>query len=69
MKKVLKSYCKGSNGEWFVQLPSDGQFGFVLATDDQSFEGGFGANVGTWTIVPKHKVPKAIRAKMDFLFE
>lgn len=47
-----------TDGERFlVQLPDDNQFGFVLADDDQTWEGGVGSGMKSFCAVSPENVP------------
>ncbi len=47
-----------TDGERFlVQLPDDNQFGFVLADDDQTWEGGVGSGMKSFRAVSPENVP------------
>jgi hypothetical protein len=46
---VKIGYVIDKNDNIFVQIPSDNQFGFSIASDDQTWEGGIG--LGEWMLL------------------
>ena len=71
MKKIYKGYVKTNDGldGLFVQIPDpSSQWGFYLASDDQTWDGGFGI-AESWEPVKTEEVPEQIREKLDFLLE
>ena len=64
--KYIADYV--TDGEdYLVQVEDSSQFGFSLLSDDQSWPGGFGSGWRAWRIIPKSRVPKRIRRRLDFL--
>lgn len=66
-----KGYALADNGEWYVQLPSEGQFGFILARGDNTWEGGFGSGAHTWTLYEPDsaEVPDEVKESLGWLLE
>lgn len=50
---VKAGYVVGDNGKILLQIPTDGQFGFSLFDEDDSWAGGIGAGLKTWTAIPE----------------
>lgn len=68
---TTKTYVKTSGGKYLVQVDDENsQHGFYLTDGDRSWDGGFGVEGNTtWKVVQKSRVPKSVRAKMDWIFE
>ena len=55
-------------GEYYVQLPDpDSRFGFCLATDGQTWDGGLG--LPPFTAVSLDSVPEEVREELDWLLD
>jgi hypothetical protein len=60
-----------------VQVPDpDSRWGFYLADEDGSWNGGFGATVsgpqtggGEWELVPEAKVPARVRERLGWILD
>lgn len=52
---------------FLVQIPSENQWGFSLADDDQTFPGGFGSGMTSWRIVPAEQVPTEDRERLEWM--
>ena len=61
-------YVRSDDGDWYVQIPAENEWGFSLCDEDQSWPGGFGAG-RVWQVIPAQKVPRAVRNRLDFLFD
>ena len=48
---VPSGYVVADNGNVYVQVPDDSQWGFSVASDDQSWPGGIGLGVSNWELV------------------
>lgn len=44
-------YVIGSNGRIYVQVRDDSQFGFAICDDEQSWAGGVGSGLTSWTLI------------------
>jgi hypothetical protein len=64
------SFVKTARGEYYVQVEDTElfpTFGFALASDDQTWEGGFSST--TWEIVPPEEVPANIREELQYVID
>jgi hypothetical protein len=52
---------------YLVQLPDDNPWGFILADDDQTWDGGFGCGMKAWHAVDATDVPIADRRRLSWL--
>ena len=43
MSTNKRFFVKNENDQVFLQLPADNRWGFTIYSDDQSWQGGFGA--------------------------
>lgn len=72
---VPSGYVLTESGEYYVQLPDDNQWGFIIveALDDtstQSYDGGFGLlDNQSWGLVPTNDVPKEVQERLGWLLE
>lgn len=44
-------YVVGSDGKIYVQVRDDSQFGFSICDDEQSWAGGLGSGLTSWTLI------------------
>jgi hypothetical protein len=59
-----------TDGDRFlVQLPDENQFGFVLASDDVAWPGGFGSGMTSWKLVSADQVPAEDRERLEWLLD
>jgi hypothetical protein len=61
-----KGFVRTPDGQYFVQLPADNGWGFVLADDDQTWDF---PPVREWELVPAEEVPAAERERLGWLLE
>lgn len=54
---------------FLVQLPDDNQFGFVLADDDQTWEGGFGSGMKSFRAVGPEEVPDEDLERLGWMLD
>lgn len=64
----------GSNaGDIYVQLPNESQWGFCLADDDSTWDGGFGLleNGGKWELMDDNdpRITPEVRDRLEWLLE
>ena len=52
-EESIGCYVETDTGEILVQLPADNQWGFLLADDDQTWDGGFGCGATSWKPLPE----------------
>lgn len=52
-----------------VQLPDDNQFGFVLADDDQTWDGGIGSGMKSFWAVSPEEVPSEDMDRLGWLLD
>ncbi len=50
--KAKAGYVLGSDGKIYVQVQDDSQFGFAICDDEQSWAGGVGSGLASWTLIP-----------------
>ena len=70
MESPKATYVVTDTGTILVQLPADNAWGFVLADDDQSWPGGFGA-AGSWEAIAGDdpRITDDDRARLSWLFD
>lgn len=66
---MATGYVTDGRGNYLVQLSADNQFGFVLADDDQTWPGGFGAGFAQWHAVDADAVPPEDRERLGWLLD
>lgn len=69
MATIKKGFVTDGNGNYLVQLPSNSQWGFCLASDDQSWEGGLGSGFKSFELVPEDQVPVEDRERLGWLLD
>lgn len=64
-------YVLTERGKILVQLPDDNPHGFVLADDDQAWDGGLGADAGSWELIADDdpRITVADRERLGWLLE
>lgn len=70
MTTVRPGYVVTDDGEILVQLPTDNQWGFVLADDDQMWPGGFGV-AAAWELLSDSdpRITDDVRDRLGWLLE
>ena len=64
-----KGYVRLDNGKYAVQIPDEeSPWGFYLATDDATYDGGFGL-AESWEAVPARSVSSSARKRLSWLLE
>ena len=48
---VKAGFVLGSDGEIYLQIPADNQWGFSICDDDQAWPGGFNSGLESWTLL------------------
>lgn len=69
MKNAMYVKCLRS-GKVLVQLDDDNpynEFGFVLADDDQTWDGGMGSGMKQWEAVPESEVSEEDRERLGWM--
>lgn len=69
MKNAIYVKCLRS-GKVLVQLDDDNpynEFGFVLADDDQTWDGGMGSGIKQWAVVPESEVSEEDRERLGWM--
>jgi hypothetical protein len=62
-------YVRTDDGRYLVQVPDpESRFGFSLADEDQTWDGGFGI-ARWWRVVPENRVPKRVKERLGWLLE
>lgn len=66
---VKKGYVIDRKGNVFVQIPEDNQWGFSIASDDQTWPGGIG--IGDWSLIPENdrKVTPQVRESLQWILD
>lgn len=65
---VQKTFVTDGN-RFLVQLPDDNQFGFVLADDDQTWDGGIGSGMKTFRAVSLENVPDEYLERLGWMLD
>lgn len=67
---IPKGYVLTNRGTVLVQLPADNRWGFLLADDDQTWEGGLGAAT-SWDLIAADdpRISAADHERLDWLLE
>lgn len=67
---VQAGYVLTDHGTLLAQLPDDNRWGFVLADEDQTWEGGFGFGC-SWELLADNdpRITEADRERLGWLFE
>lgn len=67
---IEAGYVVTQDGTVYVQLPADNQWGFVIADDDQTWEGGFGLN-GSWELAAENdpRITDEDRERLSWLLD
>jgi hypothetical protein len=67
--KIKAGYVVDKNNNVFVQIPSDNQWGFAIASDDQTWDGGIG--IGEWTLIADDdpRITDDIRESLQWILD
>jgi hypothetical protein len=68
---VESGYVRSGN-TWLVQVSDqDSRWGFYLASDDQTWDGGFGAlpNGAEWEAVSLDEVPPEVQERLSWILD
>jgi hypothetical protein len=71
MKKHIEAgYVTDGQGQWAAQIPNPNSlWGFYLSDGEQKWNGGHGAGLKSWKLVPAEQVPMAIRRRLGHLID
>lgn len=64
MEIAEKTFVKTDDGTILVQIPDNSRWGFYLATDDQSWPGGFGI-ASSWETISHEEAKEALAGEKD----
>ena len=68
MRTLQKTFV--TDGERFlVQLPDNNPFGFVLADDDQTWDGGIGSGMKSFRAVSTEEVPDEDMERLGWMLD
>jgi len=68
MSDIRAGYVRTKAGVWLVQVPcADSPWGFYLADDAQSWDGGHGVVGGEWELVPDAQVPDEVKQRLGWV--
>lgn len=68
MRTLQKTFV--TDGERFlVQLPDNNPFGFVLADDDQTWDGGIGSGMKSFRSVSPEEVPEEDLERLGWMLD
>jgi hypothetical protein len=68
-KQVDAGFVRDAQGNYFVQLPDDNQWGFSICDDDQTWPGGLGGPSSPWKLVDADEVPAADRDRLAWILD
>jgi hypothetical protein len=64
---IALCFVRTDSGDYFVQVPDpDSRWGFYLADDDQTWDGGFGI-ASSWEAVKEEDLPADVRERFGSL--
>jgi hypothetical protein len=71
MSDIPAGYVITDDGQIFVQLPAENRWGFLIADDDQSWEGGFGLGIGGFTLLDEDdpRITDADRERLGWMLD
>lgn len=69
-EKIHAGYVATEGGEVLVQVPDDNRWGFYLADDDQSWDGGFGV-AASWEAIADDdpRIADEVRERLEHIVE
>lgn len=69
--KVKAGFVKTENGQIFVQIPDDNEWGFSICDDDQTWAGGFGCGSKTFTLLSDAdpEITEEDHKRLDWILE
>jgi hypothetical protein len=71
VESVKSGYVVGSDGRIYVQIPDDSQFGFAICDDEQSWAGGVGSGLASWTLIPNDdsRIIDEVRERLGWILD